>query len=75
MYGQSSKKHGRCRKVAVVERWSLVEVRLYYRASRNSSDEKKNIELPRHATIAIVDGTSFLLDCNIHPSVLLLMTL
>jgi len=56
MYGQSAKK------MAVVERWSLVEVRLYYRASRNSSDEKKNIELPRHATIAILDATLFLRD-------------
>ena len=59
-------KNGRCREEAVVQRWSLVEVRLYYRASRNSSDEKKNIEsVPMHATIAILDGTSFLLDCII----------
>ena len=32
MYGLSSgtKKGGRCREVAVVERWPLVEVRLYF---------------------------------------------
>ena len=66
MYGQSAKKNGRCGGEAVVQRWSLVEVRLYYRASRNSSDEKKNIEsVPRHATIAILDGTTFLVDCII----------
>ena len=42
------------------------KIQLYYRASRNSSDEKKNIEsVPRHATIAILDGTTFLVDCII----------
>ena len=32
MYGlfAGTKKSGRCREVAVVERWPLVEVRLYY---------------------------------------------
>ena len=32
MYGLSAgtKKSGRCREVAVVERWPLVEVRLYF---------------------------------------------
>ena len=51
--------------MAIVKRWSLVEVRLYYRARRNSSDEKKNIELPRHATIAILDATLFLRDFHL----------
>ena len=56
---------GRCREVAIVKRWSLVKVRLSYRARRNSSDEKKNIELPRHATIAILDATLFLRDFHL----------
>ena len=49
-----------------MQRWSLVEVRLYYRAGRNSSDEKKNIEsVSSHDAIAILDGTMFLVDCII----------
>ena len=56
---------GHCREVAIMERWSLVEARLYYRARRNSSDEKKNIELPRHANIAILDATLFLRDFHL----------
>ena len=31
MYGLSAKKNGRCREVAVVERWPLVKVRLSWR--------------------------------------------
>ena len=42
-----------------------MKVRLYYRARRNSSDEKRNIELPRHATIAILDATLFLRDFHL----------
>ena len=43
-----------------------MEVRLYYRARRNSSDKKKNIEsVPRHATIAILDATLFLRDFHL----------
>ena len=36
MYGLSAgtKKSGRCREVAVVERWPLVEVRLYWHNHR-----------------------------------------
>ena len=36
MYGLSAgtKKSGRCREVAIVERWPLVEVRLYVRATK-----------------------------------------
>ena len=51
--------------MAVVETWSLVKVRRRHRASRNSSDKKKNIELPRHATIAILDATLSLRDCHL----------
>ena len=34
------KKSGRCREVAVVERWPLVEVRLFFLQQGNSLDVK-----------------------------------
>ena len=41
MYGLSAKNSGRCKEVAIVERWPLLEVRLYLKKVSDHGHENK----------------------------------